>query len=285
MQIIYSLSDLRSARQEWRASNATVAFVPTMGNLHRGHLNLVKAAKRMASHVVVSIFVNPMQFGANEDLDKYPRTFEADCKALEELGVSAVFAPTPAIMYPNGLAQQTSVEVPGISNVLCGESRPGHFKGVATVVCKLFNMVEPQFSIFGEKDFQQLQVIRQMVADLSINTEVIGIATERADDGLALSSRNQYLNTEQRAVAPIIYQTMTQSCQAIVEQTLSPDQAQSHIERILTEHGFEIDYVAICDVDSLQSITQETQQGVILIAAFLGTTRLIDNHRFTLSAK
>ncbi len=285
MQIIYSLSDLRSARQEWRASNATVAFVPTMGNLHQGHLNLVKAAKRMASHVVVSIFVNPMQFGANEDLDKYPRTFEADCKALEELGVSAVFAPTPAIMYPNGLAQQTSVEVPGISDVLCGESRPGHFKGVATVVCKLFNMVEPQFSIFGEKDFQQLQVIRQMVADLSINTEVIGIATERADDGLALSSRNQYLNTEQRVVAPIIYQTMTQSCQAIVEQTLSPDQAQSHIERILTENGFEIDYVAICDSDSLQSITQETQQGVILIAAFLGTTRLIDNHRFTLSAK
>ena len=147
--------------------------------------------------------------------------------------------------------------------VLCGSRRPGHFEGVATVVTKLLNLVGPDRAFFGEKDFQQLQVIRQMVADLSINTEVIGIATERADDGLALSSRNQYLNTEQRAVAPIIYQTMTQSCQAIVEQTLSPDQAQSHIERILTEHGFEIDYVAICDVDSLQPITQETQQGVI----------------------
>lgn len=282
MQIINTLSELRAYRATLSNDDSqTLAFVPTMGNLHQGHLNLVEKAGALAEHVVVSIFVNPMQFGANEDLDKYPRTFEADCKALQALGVAAVFAPTPEVMYPKGLTSQTSVEVPGLSDIICGESRPGHFRGVATVVCKLLNMVQPDVAVFGEKDFQQLQVIRQMVEDLAMDVDIIGIGTARANDGLALSSRNQYLDEHQRQAAVTIYQCLNFAKDELESDCGSVETVQQTIEKRLTNNGFTVDYVEVRDAKSLLSLSQDSQQGVILIAAYLGQTRLIDNICFT----
>ncbi|WP_340679215.1 pantoate--beta-alanine ligase, partial [Paraglaciecola sp.] len=183
MQIVNEIPVLRELRREWQVQAKVIAFVPTMGNLHQGHLNLVREAKRYADVVVVSIFVNPMQFGPDEDLDAYPRTLQNDAKLLEELGVDVLFSPQVSDMYARGLEQQTFVEVPGISYMICGASRPGHFRGVATIVCKLFNMVQPNLAYFGEKDFQQLQVIKAMVTDLSMNLKVFGVATTRETDG------------------------------------------------------------------------------------------------------
>ena len=195
------IDDIRTQVRAWRAKGETVAFVPTMGNLHQGHITLVKEAAKKCDHVVVSIFVNPMQFGQNEDLDAYPRTLEADSQALTAAGAELLFTPTPAIIYPKGLAQQTYVEVPGISDVLCGASRPGHFRGVTTIVCKLFNIVQPDVAFFGNKDYQQLLVIRTMVEDLSLPIEIIGIDTIREASGLAMSSRNGYLSPTERTEA------------------------------------------------------------------------------------
>ncbi|WP_278361354.1 pantoate--beta-alanine ligase, partial [Idiomarina abyssalis] len=204
MRVLKSLAELR----KWRQQQSEVALVPTMGNLHDGHLHLVKTALERCDNVVVSIFVNPMQFGANEDLDSYPRTLEADCQALDALGVSAVFTPQVSDVYPRGLDKQTRIEVPGISDILCGASRPGHFTGVATIVCKLFNMVQPQLAVFGEKDYQQLQVIRLMTQDLSLPVEVLGAPTQRETSGLAMSSRNGYLSPEQKQQAAALYRTL-----------------------------------------------------------------------------
>ena len=198
------IDDIRTQVRAWRAKGETVAFVPTMGNLHQGHITLVKEAAQKCDHVVVSIFVNPMQFGQNEDLDAYPRTLAADSEALTTAGAELLFTPTPATIYPKGLAQQTFVEVPGISEVLCGASRPGHFRGVATVVCKLFNIVQPDVAFFGNKDYQQLLVIRTMVEDLSLPIEIIGVDTIREASGLAMSSRNGYLTRDEKAAAPAL---------------------------------------------------------------------------------
>ncbi|RUO57804.1 pantoate--beta-alanine ligase [Pseudidiomarina insulisalsae] len=278
MQLFKNLEELRG----WRGQQSgRVVLVPTMGNLHEGHLKLVDLAKLHGDQVVVSIFINPLQFGANEDLDSYPRTLEADCQALAERGADAVFAPQVSDVYPRGLHAQTFIEVPGISELLCGASRPGHFRGVATIVAKLFNMVQPQVAIFGEKDYQQLQVIRLMTLDLSLPVDIIGMPTERAEDGLALSSRNGYLSTSERALAPALYATLQQLANAVGAGTLAPDIAVAEARQQLADKGFRVDYLELRRQQDLQPATPEDTELVVLAAAFLGRTRLIDNLTFT----
>jgi pantoate--beta-alanine ligase len=277
MQIISDIPVLREQRRVWQANAKIIAFVPTMGNLHQGHLNLVREAKKHADVVVVSIFVNPMQFGPDEDLDAYPRTLDDDAALIDELGVSVLFVPKVSDIYARGLEQQTFVEVPGISYMICGASRPGHFRGVATIVCKLFNMVQPNLAFFGEKDFQQLQVIKAMVTDLSMNLRVIGVNTTRESDGLAMSSRNQYLNPQQRALAPILYQQLNLIADAIEHGRRDFSALVAKCKAQLVEQGFNPDYIEIRNAESLLPPGHEDTDLVILAAAFLGKTRLIDN--------
>lgn len=279
MRILKSLAELR----RWRQQQSEVALVPTMGNLHDGHLQLVKTALERCDNVVVSIFVNPMQFGANEDLDSYPRTLEADCQALDALGVSAVFTPQVKDVYPRGLDRQTRIEVPGISDILCGASRPGHFTGVATIVCKLFNMVQPQLAVFGEKDYQQLQVIRLMVQDLSLPVEIQGTATQRETSGLAMSSRNGYLSTEQKQQAAALYKTLEET-KAKLSVNTDFGELEAAAKEKLTQAGFVPDYFSIRNAADLQEATPKDPEWVILAAAFMGKTRLIDNLRVTNAA-
>lgn len=265
--LVASLSPARSARK-------IIGFVPTMGNLHEGHLNLVREARKLCDVVVVSIFVNPIQFGPNEDFDSYPRTLEQDQHLLAEVGCDVVFAPTVEQMYGNQ-PRLTNITVGGITNDLCGAQRPGHFDGVAVVVTKLFNIVQPNFAFFGQKDFQQLAVIRQFVRDLNIPLEVIGVPIARAEDGLALSSRNGYLSAENRAKAPVIFQTLK-----IAEQELQAgtalNVALSNIRSTLSHAGFVVDYVEARTPD-LQHIDEFNADTVLFVAAKLGETRLIDN--------
>ncbi|CAK2589443.1 pantothenate synthetase [Vibrio crassostreae] len=248
-----------------------------MGNLHEGHLTLVKKARELADIVVVSIFVNPMQFDRADDLNNYPRTLEADLSKLTGEGVELVFTPTPEVMYPDGLDKQTFVEVPGISHMLEGASRPGHFRGVATIVTKLFNIVQPDFACFGKKDFQQLAVIRQMTTDLALDIKVVGVATVREMDGLAMSSRNSNLTIDERQRAPVLARTMRWISSAIRG---GRDDYASVIEDAtdqLRAADLQPDEIFICDAKTLQAITPESTQAVILMSAFLGKTRLIDN--------
>lgn len=273
------IDDIRTQVRAWRAKGETVAFVPTMGNLHQGHITLVKEAAKKCDHVVASIFVNPMQFGQNEDLDAYPRTLEADSQALTAAGAELLFTPTPAIIYPKGLAQQTYVEVPGISDVLCGASRPGHFRGVATIVCKLFNIVQPDVAFFGNKDYQQLLVIRTMVEDLSLPIEIIGIDTIREASGLAMSSRNGYLTVEEKAAAPALKKAIDAMAQGI-KQGISIEQVTEEAKASLTAAGFTPDYLEVRHADTLAKAETKDKALVILAAAYLGKARLIDNLRF-----
>ena len=262
-----SLSPARSARK-------IIGFVPTMGNLHEGHLNLVREARKLCDVVVVSIFVNPIQFGPNEDFDSYPRTLEQDQRLLAEAGCDIVFAPSVEQMYGNK-PRLTNITVGGITNDLCGLQRPGHFDGVAVIVTKLFNIVQPNYAFFGQKDYQQLAVIRQFVRDLNIPLEVIGVPIARAGDGLALSSRNGYLSPENRAVAPKIYQSLKAAEQQLQAGAALPDALQN-MKAALTEAGFAVDYVEARAPD-LQKIEQFNQDIVLFAAAKLGATRLIDN--------
>ncbi|HQT03589.1 MAG TPA: pantoate--beta-alanine ligase [Thiotrichales bacterium] len=283
-QLIHQLAHWRDIRQQWQDSSQRIAFVPTMGNLHEGHFSLVKLAQQHADKVVVSIFVNPLQFGPNEDFDRYPRTLDADVQALRQLGVDVVFAPDMDEVYPDRSSDASGGEgflvlpPPKLTNILCGESRPGHFTGVATIVLKLFNMIQPQLAVFGEKDYQQLAIIKAMVRALNLPIKIISAPTCRAADGLALSSRNQYLSTLERQQAPAIYQTLQtiglglhqgQSSEVLIEQ------AQQQLIRL----GFnDIDYIAIRHPKSLEKLVQLGREGaVVLIAARLGNTRLIDN--------
>lgn len=279
MQQISTISALRTQRQLWRDSNQRVAFVPTMGNLHSGHLKLVRQAQTVADRVVVSIYVNPLQFGANEDLDAYPRTLQADLDALQALDVDAVFTPANEDIYPRGLAAQTFIEVPDISELLCGASRPGHFRGVATIVCKLFNMVQPDVALFGKKDFQQLQVIRLMVADLSLPVDIIGVDTEREESGLAKSSRNGYLSAAEKATAAVIYQVLQHSTQRLADGDSNFLSLEAEGEKCLRDAGLQPEYVSIRDKRTLQKPlnTTHSEYLIVLIAARLGNTRLIDN--------
>ena len=262
-----SLSPARTARK-------MIGFVPTMGNLHEGHLNLVREARKLCDTVVVSIFVNPIQFGPNEDFDSYPRTLEQDQRLLAEAGCDIVFAPIVEQMYGNK-PRLTNISVGGITNDLCGLQRPGHFDGVAVVVTKLFNIVQPNFAFFGQKDYQQLAVIRQFVRDLNIPLEVIGVPIARATDGLALSSRNGYLSAENRAIAPAIYQSLKVAEQQLLAGTVLLEVLQN-IKSALTDAGFVVDYVEARTTE-LQNIEQFDADMVLFIAAKLGATRLIDN--------
>ena len=284
MKMIEQLEQLRIATQLAKQLGR-VAFVPTMGNLHEGHLTLMREARKHAQTVICSIFVNPMQFGANEDLNKYPRTLDADIAALESVGVDLLYFPSIDTMYPKPLSDQTKVEVPVISDLYCGASRPGHFVGVATVVAKLFNMVQPDVALFGTKDFQQLAVIRRMVADLAMPIEIIGVPTVRNADGLAMSSRNQYLTSEQRAIAPMIYAELKQLSETLSQDLSQLEQQSADSQRRLAEAGFEPDYLHVLDAETLLPLTDQSEQGVILIAAKLGAARLIDNIEFTCAPK
>ncbi|HBO71697.1 MAG TPA: pantoate--beta-alanine ligase [Acinetobacter sp.] len=257
-----------------RNTKKMIGFVPTMGNLHEGHLTLVRAAKKICDIVVVSIFVNPIQFGAGEDFDSYPRTLEQDSRLLADVGCDIIFAPSVEQMY-GSQPRLTNISVGQITDDLCGKSRPGHFDGVAVVVTKLFNIVQPDYAFFGQKDYQQLAVIRQFVQDLNIPLEVIGVPIVRAEDGLALSSRNGYLSAEQRGIAPTIYRLLKQAEQSLQEgKALS--EVLANISAQLTQAGFVVDYVEARQ-PNLQSVEQFDRNLVLFVAAKLGSTRLIDN--------
>lgn len=274
------INQIRTQVHQWRQQGERVAFVPTMGNLHQGHISLIEEAKRHADHVVASIFVNPMQFGQNEDLDAYPRTLANDQQALSQAGAELLFTPTAEIIYPKGLAEQTFVDVPGISEQLCGQSRPGHFRGVATVVCKLFNIVQPDVAVFGEKDFQQLMVIKTMVEDLSLPISIVGVATKREASGLAMSSRNGYLSSAQKQKAAMIKQTLD-ALILDIKQGMSIEQATISAQSKLQQAGFEPDYLAVRNANNLATVAANDTELVVLVAAYMGKTRLIDNLTFS----
>jgi pantoate--beta-alanine ligase len=281
--IIETLPLLRQHIRRLRQEGKRVALVPTMGNLHDGHMKLVDEAKARADVVIVSIFVNPMQFDRPDDLVRYPRTLQEDCEKLNKRKVDYVFAPAVEEIYPQGLEGQTFVEVPGLSTMLEGASRPGHFRGVSTIVSKLFNLIQPDIACFGEKDFQQLALIRKMVADLGYDIEIVGVPIIRAKDGLALSSRNGYLTTEQRKIAPGLHKVMN----GIAEKLLAGHRDQEEIiaiaEQELNEKGFRADDIQIRDADTLLELTETSKRAVILAAAWLGQARLIDNQSVTLA--
>jgi len=282
MNTVKTVRELRAAVAHARKAGKRIGFVPTMGNLHSGHASLVSKAVQQADFVVASIFVNPLQFGAGEDLDKYPRTLAADQEKLLQAGCNLLFAPTVEEMYPGGMTGQTRVSVPQLSEGLCGASRPGHFEGVATVVSKLFNMVQPDMAVFGQKDYQQLAVIRAMVHDLNMPIQIIGEPTVRADDGLALSSRNGFLSEEQRAIAPVLYRSLSQIAAAI--KSGDHDFARLRAEQVqqIEAAGLRLDYLEVRQGLHLRAATAEDRDIVVLVAAFLGTTRLIDNLHLTL---
>ena len=283
MRTYNSSAQLQSALRHLRANGQRIAFVPTMGNLHEGHLDLVRKAHTLADVVVVSIFVNPLQFGPNEDLDAYPRTLAADKEKLFSEGVQLLFAPGVTDIYPEGMEAQTLVHVPDLGDTLCGRSRPGHFDGVTTVVSKLFNIVQPEVAVFGEKDFQQLSIVRKMVIDLCMPIEIVGVATTRDADGLAKSSRNGYLSEDERKIAPVLNRTLRDCREAIACGFDNFLQLESHARMQLLQAGFEPDYFAILDARTLRAITDDTEEIAILAAARLGNTRLIDNVRLALN--
>ena len=279
MQTVDSIAALRSQLDEWRRNGERIAFVPTMGNLHAGHMSLLAAARFRAERVVASVFVNPLQFGAGEDYERYPRTPEDDHRLLTEAGCDLLFLPSVAEMYPRGATQETLVHVRGLSEILCGEFRPGHFEGVATIVAKLFNIVQPQVAVFGEKDFQQFTIIRRMTQDLCMPVEVVGAATVRTPDGLAMSSRNRYLSDDERARAPAIHAAL----RAAVARIDAGDADIAAIERegaaALVAAGMTPDYFSVRDAATLAPPGPASGDLVVLTAARLGRARLIDNLR------
>ncbi len=278
MQTVRTVNALRAAVRQWRSDKQSIAFVPTMGNLHDGHIKLVETACQQADKVVVSIFVNPMQFGANEDFASYPRTERQDQDKLIAADADLLFLPAVEEMYPQAL--KTHISISGLSSILCGASRPGHFDGVAVVVCKLLNMVTPDLLLLGEKDFQQLTLIRQMVADLNMPVEIQSVATVREGDGLAMSSRNGYLSESERQLAPMLYQALV-----VVRDAVSADIGDFEAlilrrSQILQQAGFEVEYFEVCRSFDLAPASPDDTQLVVLIAAKLGKTRLIDNIAF-----
>lgn len=283
MLIIETLPLLRQHIRRARQEGKRLALVPTMGNLHDGHMKLVDEAKARADIVVVSIFVNPMQFDRPDDLVRYPRTLQEDCEKLNKRKVDFVFAPAADQIYPQGTEGQTYVDVPGLSTMLEGASRPGHFRGVSTIVSKLFNLIQPDIACFGEKDFQQLALIRKMVADMGYDIEIVGVPIIRAKDGLALSSRNGYLTAEQRKIAPGLYKVMCEIGEKLQAGERELDEMIALAEKALNEKGFRADDIQIRDADTLLALTETSQRAVILVAAWLGQARLIDNQTVTLT--
>ena len=277
MLIIETLPLLRQQILRLRMEGKRVALVPTMGNLHDGHMKLVDEAKARADVVVVSIFVNPMQFDRPEDLARYPRTLQEDCEKLNKRKVDLVFAPSVKEIYPNGTETHTYVDVPGLSTMLEGASRPGHFRGVSTIVSKLFNLVQPDIACFGEKDFQQLALIRKMVADMGFDIEIVGVPIMRAKDDLALSSRNGYLTAEQRKIAPGLYKVLSSIADKLQAGERDLDEIITIAGQELNEKGFRADDIQIRDADTLLEVSETSKRAVILVAAWLGDARLIDN--------
>ncbi|NLS12779.1 pantoate--beta-alanine ligase [Vibrio sp. SM6] len=277
MQIFAEISALREQIKQYKREGRKVAFVPTMGNLHEGHLTLVRTARKHADVVVVSIFVNPMQFDRADDLNNYPRTLDDDVAKLSGESVELIFTPTPEIIYPQGVEKHTIVDVPSLSTMLEGASRPGHFRGVSTVVTKLFNIVQPDVACFGEKDFQQLAVIRKMVDDLAMDIEIIGVPTVREMDGLAMSSRNGLLTIDERQRAPVLARTMRWISSAIRGGRDDYDSVIEDANDQLRAAGLQPDEIFIRDARTLLPLTSESTQMVILMSAFLGKARLIDN--------
>lgn len=278
MDTIVRSAELRRVVAQWRAASARVAFVPTMGNLHQGHGDLVRRALQLADHVVVSVFVNPMQFGPNEDFAAYPRTPEDDRRLLESIGAEVLFTPEVDEMYPRGQAVSARVQVPELDSILCGAFRPGHFTGVATIVTKLLNLVQPDVALFGEKDFQQLMIIRRAATDLCMPMEIVGVPTTREADGLAMSSRNRYLSANERKLAPQIYAALSRAREAV--ESGSQDFAtleQAGVDA-LKQHGFRADYFSIRDAATLGDPVPGEEM-VVLTAARIGRARLIDNVR------
>jgi pantoate--beta-alanine ligase len=279
MRIVNTISALRAAVKEWRLSGQTVALVPTMGNLHAGHLALGTEAQKRADRVVVSIFVNPTQFGIGEDFDCYPRTGDEDQKQLNAIGVDLLFQPDVLEVYAPDA--RTIVTVKELSEWYCGASRPGHFDGVATIVCKLFNMVQPDIALFGLKDFQQLTVIKTMVRDLNMAIEIIGVQTVREASGLAMSSRNGYLTLEEKIVAAKLYQSLIAARDAILTGRLSYQEIENRALAFLQESGFRPDFFNVCRISDLKKANADDVELVLLAAAKLGKTRLIDNVCFS----
>ncbi|MDU3157172.1 MAG: pantoate--beta-alanine ligase [Hafnia alvei] len=285
MLIIETIPLLRREIRRWRQEGKRVALVPTMGNLHEGHLTLVEEAKARADIVVVSVFVNPMQFDRPDDLARYPRTLQEDCEKLTRLGVDLVFAPSEKEIYPKGLEQQTYVDVPSLSTMLEGASRPGHFRGVSTIVSKLFNLIQPDIACFGEKDFQQLALIRKMVADLSFDIDIVGVPIVRGQDGLALSSRNGYLTPDERRLAPRLYNIMSHLATQLENGERNIDELLEQTAGRLREAGLQPDELFVRDADTLLDVNVDTQTAVILVSAWLGKARLIDNVRVPFNAE
>lgn len=279
MKIIHTVKELR----EWRKTAGKVAFVPTMGNLHEGHLALVREARARADNVVVSIFVNRLQFGQGEDFDKYPRTLQQDADKLAGEGVAVVFAPDEKELYPN-VEQRFNIEPPHLQNELCGKFRPGHFRGVATVVAKLFNIVQADVACFGKKDYQQLAIIKGLVEDLNFNIEIVPVNTGRAGDGLALSSRNQYLSEAERAEAPQLYRELALIAEELQRGNTDYAALEARASANLNARGWVVDYVEIRLAESLEVARVGSRSLVVLAAARLGGTRLIDNLEVDLAA-
>ena len=281
MITVNTISQLREQISLWRQQGLTIGFVPTMGNLHEGHLALVTEAKKHADKVVASIFINPMQFGANEDIDNYPRTMDNDKAKLMAEGTDVLFTPTPDIIYPKGLDKQSYVEVPNVSDGYCGESRPGHFRGVSTVVCKLFNLVQPNVACFGLKDYQQVQVIQTMVEDLSMPIEIIPVPTIREKSGLALSSRNNNLTEQEKKIAPILNETLRWVSQSLKSSNNYATLIEEATNRI-NQTGLRTDYINICHARTLNPATANDKELVILGAVHCSKARLIDNLQVSL---
>ena len=279
MQVIVRPDELRKLVSEWRRASERIAFVPTMGNLHAGHGSLVSRARAMADRVIVSVFVNPLQFGPNEDFAAYPRTPEDDRALLEALRVDVLFTPGVEDMYPRGQATTARVHVPGLEDILCGAFRPGHFMGVATVVAKLLNLVQPDVAIFGEKDYQQLLVIRRTIVDLCMPIEIIGAPTTREPDGLAMSSRNRYLTPEERSKAPVVFAQLEVARRALEAGERDYAALEARGMQALKDAGFRPDYFEIRDAASLEPPHRASGDLVVLTAARIGRARLIDNVR------
>lgn len=279
LEVIARPAELRERVRQWRLKGERIAFVPTMGNLHAGHGTLVSRAAEFAEHIIVSVFVNPLQFGPNEDFATYPRTPEDDRQLLQSLNVEVLFAPEVHDIYPRGQETTARVHVPGLEDILCGAFRPGHFMGVATVVAKLLNIVQPDVALFGEKDFQQLMVIRRAAIDLCMPVEIVGVQTAREPDGLAMSSRNRYLLPEQRAASPHIFAALERARKAIESGSADYAGLEKAGAEELQKAGFRPDYFAIRDANTLQMPDGQANELVILTAARIGRARLIDNVR------
>lgn len=277
MQTFTTIATARRWVEQTKIQQKTIALVPTMGNLHAGHLYLADQARRHADAVGVSIFVNPMQFGSGEDFDHYPRTLAEDCEKLMQQGVDFVFTPEVSEFYPHGTETHTTVTVPNLANRWCGATRPGHFVGVATVILKLFHILEPQVACFGEKDFQQLRVVERMVEDLLLPIRILSIHTVRESDGLAMSSRNQYLSKDERVIAPLFYQTLQKLAEAIQLKNKSFRTLEQETTVSLEQAGFTVDYIAVCNRKDLTRAEGVGSLCIVLAAVYLGKTRLIDN--------